>query len=49
MRLIPQKQLENILTNIRKSQKNVYKHSLPDYLSWIEEILNRSSPKSNAI
>jgi hypothetical protein len=50
MRLIPEKQLEAILTNIKNSQKNVYEASLPVYLSWIEEILSRGgSNKSNPL
>jgi hypothetical protein len=35
-RLIPQKQIESILVNLKLTPKNIYESSLPEYLSAID-------------
>lgn len=38
-RLIPQKQIESILSGIRMTQKNIYETSLPAYLAAIDQLV----------
>ena len=45
-RLIPQKLIESILINLKDTHKNIYHSSLPEYLDWIEELVNKDIKRS---
>jgi hypothetical protein len=42
-KLIPEKQLETFLINLKDTKKNVYESELPGLLAWIDEIVERGT------
>lgn len=45
-RLIPQKQVESLLVNLKATPKNIYESSLPEYLSSIDQLVPQKQSKS---
>jgi hypothetical protein len=47
-RLIPQKQIQAILANLKETPKSIYETSLPEYLASIDLLLPAPAPSKSA-